>query len=343
VLVVNRELAATYAALPDGSMPLYGTHPLPGMPEGGPPLPPLGWGPDLREDTDLREEEVTHHGAAKRRIGFVAALLMLAGAAGLIVTAAVRADASGAPQASSQAPQIRPAGGSGVAPTITDAALYSAGPEASVACREPDVTLGTEDGVRVYYTNVVSCLNKTWASKLRSAPKIVFWGGRERSPCSIGSAVAFYCTTNQTLYLQADDVIKAWNTSADSARRASIQLWVTDTIAREYAHHIQQVTGILATVQKLAYDAPGELTRAELSRRAQLQATCLGAAFIGANKLTYGIVGLDLPMYNRYILAQPGDENTGTPDGRQYWAARGFGMTDPAYCDTFKALPIMVK
>jgi predicted metalloprotease len=333
--VGNEERAASYAALPDGSMPFYGSHPLPGMPEGGPPLPRLAWGPGFRDDQE------DHRRAAKRgRIGLVAALLVLCGAAGLMVIAAVRTDASAMAATAHFSGQAPLTGTSGGVRTVTGDVLYSTGPEASVACREPDVTLATEAEVRAYYTNLVSCLDKTWAPKIRSVPRVVFWSGRERSPCSIGSAVAFYCATNQTLYLQREAVTKVWNSSAD---RAFARLWATDTLAREYAHHVQQVTGILAAVQKLEYDAPDRPAGLELNRRVQLQATCLGAAFIGANKLTYGITGLDLPMYNSYVLAQPGDMNTGTPDSRQYWAARGFGMTDDAYCNTFSALPVMVR
>ena len=39
-------------ALPDGSLPVYPSHPLPGTPGGGPPLPAFGWGPDFADDPE---------------------------------------------------------------------------------------------------------------------------------------------------------------------------------------------------------------------------------------------------------------------------------------------------
>jgi hypothetical protein len=38
--------------MPDGSMPLYANHPLPGMPDADPALPDLGWGPELGSGQD---------------------------------------------------------------------------------------------------------------------------------------------------------------------------------------------------------------------------------------------------------------------------------------------------
>ena len=40
-------------ALPDGSMPYYDSHPLPGMPGGDPPFAPFGWGPALGRHEEL--------------------------------------------------------------------------------------------------------------------------------------------------------------------------------------------------------------------------------------------------------------------------------------------------
>jgi hypothetical protein len=45
----NRE---SWSALPDGSIPFYGSYPLPGMPGGGPPLAAFGWGPEFGDDQE---------------------------------------------------------------------------------------------------------------------------------------------------------------------------------------------------------------------------------------------------------------------------------------------------
>lgn len=61
-------------ALPDGSMPYYDTHPLPGMPGGDPPFAPFGWGPAPRGDD---EWTLGHEQPPRRvRVALVVSLLV---------------------------------------------------------------------------------------------------------------------------------------------------------------------------------------------------------------------------------------------------------------------------
>ncbi|GAB2662471.1 hypothetical protein [Kribbella swartbergensis] len=69
------------AALPDGSMPLYANHPLPGMPGGGPPLLGFGWGPDFSGTGDVAPPH-------RQRAGLAIGLLIICGLAiGLVIAA----------------------------------------------------------------------------------------------------------------------------------------------------------------------------------------------------------------------------------------------------------------
>jgi predicted metalloprotease len=113
---------------------------------------------------------------------------------------------------------------------------------------------------------------------------------------------------------------------------------------REFAHHLQQLTGILPAARQLQYDAPDLDARLELSRRIELQASCLSAVFAGANQLSYGITGLDLTIYQNYVQAQTGDENNrggprdhGARASHLYWTGRGFTTLDSVSCNTFTA------
>ncbi len=72
-----REATRTHPppALPDGSMPVYANHPLPGTPGGGPAWSQLSWGPEVgsRGDYQLR-----HGGPSPRlRAGLVVGLLVI--------------------------------------------------------------------------------------------------------------------------------------------------------------------------------------------------------------------------------------------------------------------------
>jgi hypothetical protein len=76
-------------ALPDGSMPTYGGHGLPGGPNGEPPLSPFGWGPSLSYFDSKRVRSRAPVGSV---LPFVALLVLYGGiVSALLATLAVRA------------------------------------------------------------------------------------------------------------------------------------------------------------------------------------------------------------------------------------------------------------
>jgi predicted metalloprotease len=357
--------------LPDGSIPLYASYPLPGTPGGGPARPEVGWGPEFGTGRDYH----FRHGGPprRRRTGLAVGLFVIGGLAVAVVIAALAfrggdsqtaVPASGTtptaatstdPDDSSPTPdptgtpgQLEPSQDS--AKIVQADAFYASGVQRSVNCREAQVALTSQAAVQRYYANLVGCLNRAWTPRVRAAqdtfaaPRVVFWAGTVQSPCTSGSSVSFYCPSSQTLYLKYEDDIKLWTRSADTANRAFARMWATYTAGHEFGHHVQQLTGILPAATRLEYDAPNREARLELSRRIELQASCLGAVFMGANKLPYGITGLDLTVYRRYVEAQTGDENNrggprdhGARSSHQYWTARGFNTLNSANCNTFTA------
>jgi hypothetical protein len=74
-------------ALPDGSMPTYGGHPLPGTGDGGPPSPPFGWGPDLDRFDQLDGADHGPSGAESPLL--IVALIILSGVAVSVLIAAL--------------------------------------------------------------------------------------------------------------------------------------------------------------------------------------------------------------------------------------------------------------
>jgi hypothetical protein len=233
--------------LPDGSIPLYGSYPLPGTPGGGPPRPPVGWGPQFGTGRDFHFRPGGP--PRRRRAGLVVGLLVLGcvTAAVLITVLAFRAGdaptvtpapsvgtpAGTAATAPDDSPSATPTGTpGGPAPSQDSAkivqadAFYASGVQRSVNCREPQVELSSAAAVQRYYANLVGCLNQAWSPMVQAgqdtftAPRVVFWSGAVHSPCAGGSPVSFYCPANRTLYLKFDDDITLWTRSSDSANRA---------------------------------------------------------------------------------------------------------------------------
>jgi hypothetical protein len=74
-------------ALPDGSMPTYGDHPLPGTGDAGPLSPPFGWGPDLNRFDQL---DGADHGSPHAESPLlIVALIILSGVAVSVLIAAI--------------------------------------------------------------------------------------------------------------------------------------------------------------------------------------------------------------------------------------------------------------
>ena len=357
----NQEWSEPPGALPDGSIPLYGSYPLPGAPGGEPALPRVGWGPELGAGGDGFQFQHGGPQPKRRRTGLVVSLLLLGGAAVVVVIVALALREGDSPAVAPAPGSAQTAPGPGGTPgdtgssqdsekIVTADAFYTTGVQRSVNCRQPQVALNSQAAVQTYYANVVSCLNKSWAPKIQAgqdtfaAPRVVFWSGVAQSPCAGGSLVSFYCGASLTLYLKSEDDIRLWNRSADSSNRAFARMWATYTAGHEYGHHLQQLTGILPAAHQLEYDAPNREAVLEVNRRIELQASCLGALFMGANKFSYGITGLNLTIYRRYVEAQTGDDNNrggprdhGARANHQHWAARGFNTLNSANCNTFTA------
>lgn len=81
-------------ALPDGSMPTYGSYPLPGTPGGASARAAFGWGPEIGGDDEYPLGQTTV--PRKGRIGLVVSLLVICSVmvVGLVVLVASRGDDS---------------------------------------------------------------------------------------------------------------------------------------------------------------------------------------------------------------------------------------------------------
>lgn len=122
-----------------------------------------------------------------------------------------------------------------------------------------------------------------------------------------------------------------------------------DTLAHEYGHHVQLLTNILISSTSREGWAKTTAAKLEESRRAELQATCLGAAFLGANKKSLGLGGEKLDTWE-FQTKHSGDEydpkkvrDHGSRKNTWLWAGAAFKTTSPASCNTFTAPPAKVS
>lgn len=235
-------------------------------------------------------------------------------------------------------------------PTVPDAVrvqkneLYTVGKVPSVRCTEPAVRPTTQANVLKYYQALLPCLNKAWAPLVRKAhyefraPRLVLYSKSLPSACSGESDTAFYCPTDETISMRWQQDVKNYKIDKESTR-----VDMMDTLAHEYGHHVQQLTNILISADSREGWAKTQAAKLEESRRVELQANCLGAAFLGANKVSLGIKGNKLRAWE-YMTKHSGDEynpkkvrDHGSRKNQWVWSGSSFKTTSPASCNTFTA------
>jgi predicted metalloprotease len=222
--------------------------------------------------------------------------------------------------------------------------LYTAGRLASVNCKEPAIKPTTKQAVLKFYQALLPCLNKTWAPLVRKAgyefrpPKLVLFEKQLPSVCSVESDLAFYCGGDETITMRWERDVKNYKQSKIDARVDMI-----DTLAHEYGHHVQMLTNIMISSASREGWATTKAAKLEENRRLELQATCLGSAFVGANKKSLEITGLKLEVW-QFQAKHTGDEynpkkirDHGSRKNQWYWAGPAFASANPKSCNTYTA------
>ena len=231
--------------------------------------------------------------------------------------------------------------------------LYKTGPIPASRCKEVNVSMRTVAGVNQYSTQLYKCLYAAWkpilaaaGAKSTAAPKLHITTGRTASTrCGVVTlSRAFYCENN--IYFPANVIVSLWKQNSTYAR-----VYATNTMAHEYGHHIQEQTGIMDASWWRQRAMKTNTAKLEESRRRELQASCLGSAYIGANRRFYPMTGV---LYNewRWLVNHSGDQKGYPRDHGSYanhgwWSEHGFyatsSTTTSARCNTFESAPSRVS
>lgn len=216
--------------------------------------------------------------------------------------------------------------------------LYRVGAMTSAGCAPAAQTpLDSSANLLSYYRSTLTCLDRAWKgswTKLRKAgvrfraPKVVVHNGTSSSPCGTPGRLSFYCGRNKTIYMYDAEIVNPWNAYPDDEYSHGLtRLAATHTLAHEYGHHVQQLTGILRAI--------GARYKGRVERRAELQASCLGNVWLSAQRDAYPILAdyAQRPELWRYISVS----NHGSTGNQAYWTERGYASSRPGECNTFKA------
>ncbi|MEU1877643.1 neutral zinc metallopeptidase [Streptosporangium sp. NPDC020072] len=254
-------------------------------------------------------------------------ILLLAGAlAGLLLTGTAHAGTGAA---------------SVPVPTSTEALtrnpLYRSG-KLTVPCGTQPEDSGSFTATKKHLTAMLNCLNASWSAQLKKVglpfrnPKIRFIAKPTRA---CGSAwgenvTGRYCDDKRQLVVLIGEYA-----IEDPADPVALHL-----IAHEYAHHVQNLTGMSASY----WNMPARTKAQALaqSRRFELQADCLGAAFMRSIWASQEYQDEDWQEVVD-LYRESGDEafdkerSHGNGKNRVAWLRKGFAAASPAACNTWTA------
>ena len=213
------------------------------------------------------------------------------------------------------------------------------------------------DKERDFVASVLGDTEETWGKVFASSnrsyqpPKLVLFTDAVRSACGFGSAAVgpFYCPSDQKVYLDLNffrELDRRFGAPGDFA-----QAYV---IAHEVGHHVQNLLGIAAEVQRMRSRA-GEAGANTLSVRQELQADCFAGVWgyhagRERNLLEQGdveeglraaqAIGDDLLQRRARGYASPESFTHGTSEQRARWLRRGLETGRLDRCDTFRENPL---
>jgi uncharacterized protein len=213
---------------------------------------------------------------------------------------------------------------------------------------------GQNDEQRDFVAAVLGDTEDTWqqifsaSGRRYTPPKLVLYDGAIQSACGMGAAAMgpFYCPGDNRVYLDLGffrELDQRFGAPGDFA-----QAYV---IAHEVGHHIQNLLGISAKVQR-ARQHLSETEANALSVRQELQADCLAGVWahhaqrerqlLESGDVEEGLqaaaaVGDDTLQRRSQGHVVPESWTHGSAEQRGRWFKRGLASGEVAQCDTFQA------
>ncbi|MGW4420537.1 neutral zinc metallopeptidase [Streptosporangium sp. NPDC004631] len=189
---------------------------------------------------------------------------------------------------------------------------------------------------------MATCLDTAWAAQFKKAgkpfspPRIRIYTKR-RDYCGkhwAESLMSDYCPRDRTVvFLLTAPLVK------EPSRLSGLM-----SIAHEYGHHVQELSGIRDAYARLPRRDAGE--RHEQARRYDLQAECLAGVFAGS---AWASLKRPRSDWDTLLLktAQGGDDYWGTHEYGEgasivFWLVNGFTHVSPRFCNTWVAGPSTV-
>ncbi len=234
---------------------------------------------------------------------------------------------------------------------LLNSPMYGAGRLEEMDCPAERLGNGNLPAQKRYFQKLFKCLNDGWRPTLDKAgfkqpdPGLVVFDKPVSTPCGnfaplSGRVLAFYCYGNNVMYTDVQQMTKAFGAKEDLAYLM--------TIAHEYGHHIQGVSGLFYARMSYLQDHPDE--KLDSSRRNELQASCFAGVFSKAVEKSYPLTNrrreFDYQASNSFgdSASTPEEERThGKATSQGFWIVNGFNIGETKACNTFAAPENLVQ
>jgi predicted metalloprotease len=234
---------------------------------------------------------------------------------------------------------------------VTRDAFYRTGAQPASGCRLPGSNASSIASETAFNRALKACLDRAWQRQVRVGrdvfrpPNVVTMNGGGQTPCGGSAGRSHYCDSNMTIYIDGRSDVQDFHNPR--VNRMWVRVHMADTMAHEYGHHLQNLTGISDAFDELWYESPNKSAQLEINRRMEIQATCFSSVFQGANKGTLPVSRAYKDAWN-FISHNSGDEwdterTHGSKYIQPYWMNRGFNSRNVALCNTFTATSDKVR
>ena len=176
--------------------------------------------------------------------------------------------------------------------------------------------------------------------------KTVFFSGRTNTGCGAASSQTgpFYCPLDKLVYFDLDFLLDLQKRFVGKSSDLAEQY----IVAHEFGHHIQNVLGTNAKVNKIQQSKPSLAN--QYSVKLELQADCYAGVWVGdadqrgqldsPDEIKEALaaaagVGDDRIQQATQGRVNPESFTHGTSQQRQDWFMKGYNTMDPRQCDTF--------
>lgn len=230
--------------------------------------------------------------------------------------------------------------------------MHGSGPVASAPQKTGPNTI--DDETEEFISVVLADTEEIWAREFAERggryqpPTLVLFAGAVHSACGSASSAMgpFYCPGDSKVYLDTD--FFATLERKLGARGDFPRAYV---IAHEVAHHVQNLTGVMAQTMRLRHrSSQAEANR--ISVMTELQADCYSGIWARELHEQFGAlergdieealtaaaaIGDDALQRASQGYVVPDSFTHGTSEQRQRWFMRGFETGEMEACDTFNA------